>query len=71
MSVYQQPGKALLVILNSATADKPVKLTLDAKTLGLTTPNAEDGATHEKLPVAGNSLTVTVPARDFRMVVVK
>lgn len=72
VSVYSQPKSALLVILNSATTDQPVKVSLDAKALGVPAGmTAEDAASHEKLAVEGGAMTVTVPARDFRMIVVK
>jgi hypothetical protein len=60
------------VVLNTSTSDKPVQVTVDAAALGLPAGfGATTAADDKPLAVANGQLTVTVPARDFQMVVLK
>lgn len=69
VSVYQQPGRALLAVLNTAQTEQTVKVSVDPKVLGLKAGfAATDAEKAEPLIVEGAAITVKVPARDYVMV---
>ncbi|MEI6503234.1 MAG: glycoside hydrolase domain-containing protein, partial [Armatimonadota bacterium] len=73
VSVYQQPGKALLIVLNTTMTEQTVKVTVNAKALGLREGYhaAMPGCEAESLRVGKDGFAVKVPARDYQMVVVQ
>ena len=72
VSVYRQPGKALLVVLNRAAGERPTTLSIAPAALGLR-PGFAALALPEDAPltVAKDSFTLPVPARDFRLVILE
>ena len=72
VSAYRKPGRALLVVLNSGKADAHVALKVDPKPLSLKPAFAAAGAADDAvLSPDGRALTLDVPARGYRLVVLK
>jgi hypothetical protein len=72
VSAYARPGALLLVVGNLSSAAESVDVTVDGAAAGLppdaTARLVPDGT---PLPFAGDTLTLPVPARDFRLVEVR
>mgnify|MGYP000558604281 CR=1 FL=1 len=73
VSVYQRPGKALLVVCNvNGKKERQADLTIDAKSLGL--PEAfsvSDIESETAVPLAQNKVTVKLPPYEVRYLIVQ
>jgi len=71
-SVYQKPGKSLLVVLNSGKEDGQTSVKVDPKRLGLGTGwTAKDAFDDSSLPVTDQTVKLSIPGRGYRMVVLQ
>jgi hypothetical protein len=70
-ALYWHPGKAALVIVcNFTNEEAPAEVKLDLAKLGLTGKKlvAWDAFTDDEYPVTGDTVKVTIPVRNYRLV---
>jgi len=72
VSAYNRPGSAMLVVVNTSKQDTTAKLRIDAAKLGLQSQfSASGGIDGKPLGVTGQTVQVTVPARNHRLIVLR
>ncbi len=72
IGVYSKPGATLAIVSDMSNTDREITLSADLAGLGLgPAARACDATTGEVLEVTDGELTVSVPARRFRMVLLR
>lgn len=71
-SIWQRPGKILLIVGNSTPKDQEATVKLDLKTLGLgDQPGAADTRTGENLEITAGMLGLRISSKNWRMIIVE
>ena len=72
-STYTRPGKAMIIVLNDTDNDEVIELNIDmAKTVpGKARITAKDGYSNENITIANNVIKISVPNREFRIIILE
>jgi hypothetical protein len=72
-STYTRPGKAMIIVLNDTDKDEIIELKLDKARVvpGNPTLTAKDATADKALEIKNSILKVSVPNREFRIIILK
>lgn len=71
ISYYVRPGKILAVIGNQGQEERNLKIAVDLKSLGLSDAKFLDGETKNVIAGDAESLNISVPKHDYRLLLIK
>jgi len=72
VSFYRKPGKIMLIIANLSKEAKNAKVELNLKKLGMDKwQNVFDAVTDEKFVLQNNVLSLSLPPRDYKMIILE